>query len=255
MKVAYDHGFRLRIDHGDRAEVRLSWAGRPVVFDPATEPGESDLVILTGPSPDRMRATAAALKSGRRLHVVASDEAYDWLVRLGPIEGGPAPRTVDGIQIQSMRYEAPPEIRPLPRRLVGYVGALRPGAALRHLRERAELPDGPPHVWHLRFPDGGRLLHLDLALHPGQSGDWVDRAAAAFGGADWVVVGNQYQQGEGLRRWLHRFGGRVLLADLVNDERRARGLPTELLTPVRDELVAAGVDTHVFATQTSYRFE
>jgi hypothetical protein len=47
----------------------------------------------------------------------------------------------------------------------------------------------------------------------------------------------------------------VLVAELVNGERRELGLGTELVTPWRDQLVAAGVDAHVFATQTSFRFE
>ena len=53
-----------------------------------------------------------------------------------------------------------------------------------------------------------------------------------------------------------RFGAkRVLVTELQNSERREVGLPTELVTPTRDKLVAAGIEAHVFATQASYRFE
>jgi hypothetical protein len=255
VKLDYDHGYRLRIEHPDRAEVRLLWAGPPIVFDPADPPAEGEIIVLTGPAPDRLRATAAVVKAGKRPIVVASDELCDWLTRLGPIDGGPGPREVAGVKFDSMRYDPPSGARPFPQRIAAYVGALRPGAALRHLRERSETPDGQPHIWQVTFPDGGRFLHLDLALHSGQNGDWVDRAAGAFGNPDWLLLGAAHGEGEGVRRWISRFGGRVLLTDLVNGERRAMGLPVELVTPLRDQLMAAGVDTHVFATQASYRFE
>jgi hypothetical protein len=63
-------------------------------------------------------------------------------------------------------------------------------------------------------------------------------------------------EGEALVRHVAAFGARrVLVAELTNAERREQGLPTALVTPIRDRLVAAGVEAHVFATQTSYRFE
>lgn len=255
MKLDYDHGFRLRLDHADRAEIRLQWKGRGIVFDPCGPLEPDDIVVLTGPAPDRIRGLAAAVKAGQRPTVIASDEICDWLSRVGPFEGGPGPREVDGVQFASLHYDPPAEGRPFPRRLVAYVGALKPGAALRHLREKSEMPSGPPHIWQLTFPDHGRLVHLDLALHRGTSGDWVDRAATAFGNPDWLLLGCATGEGEGVRRWVGRFGGKVLLADLVNGERRALGLPVELVTPLRDQLVAAGIEAHVFATQASYRFE
>ena len=33
-KVQHDFQWRLRLTHPDRAEVRVEWKGRPVVFDP-----------------------------------------------------------------------------------------------------------------------------------------------------------------------------------------------------------------------------
>ena len=61
MKVAYDYPYRLKLDHADRAEVRLARAGRTIVFDPV-EIHDGDIVVLTSPSPDRIRATAEAVK-------------------------------------------------------------------------------------------------------------------------------------------------------------------------------------------------
>jgi hypothetical protein len=84
----------------------------------------------------------------------------------------------------------------------------------------------------------------------------VARAAARFGNAEWTVVGMAPGDGAAVVQWLPRFGpNRVLFAELVNGERRELGQPTELVTPWRDRLVAGGVETHVFATQTSFRFE
>ena len=47
----------------------------------------------------------------------------------------------------------------------------------------------------------------------------------------------------------------MLVTELINSERRELGLPTELVTPLRDRLHTAGIEAHVFATQASYRFE
>lgn len=255
MKVAYDYPYRLKFEHADRAEIRLARAGRDIVFDPV-EVREGDVVVLTSSSPDRVRATAEAVKLGRKPTVVASDEVYEWLAGLGTLDGGAAPREIDGVRFSSMRYTPPSAVRPMPQRVMAHVGALKPVATLRHLRERASLPASQPHIWELGFPDRSRLLHLDIALHSGQDDDWVERAAAAYSSPDWLVLGSGFGEGDAMVRWLGQFSPRhVLLADLVSGERRALGLPTELLTPLRDRLVTAGLEVHVFATQTSYRFE
>lgn len=256
-KIAYDYPYRLRIEHPERADVRLFRAGRTIVFDPAAPLPDGAIVVLTGPAPDRVRGVAEAVAAGRRPTVLAAQELLDWLAPLGPVDGVTAPCELDGVRFEALPYAPPPpSAGPLARNLVASLGALRPAATLRHLRERARLPGGQPLVWHLTFPDRSRLLHLDLALHRGVTGEFVERAATAWGAPEWILVGSAWGEGDGVVQWLGRFGkARVLLLDLVNGERRAVGLPTELVTPLRDRLIAQGIDAHVFATEAGYRFE
>lgn len=254
-RVQHDFGFRLRLEHPDRAELRLLRAGRAVIFDPDSPPELDDVVVLTGSGEDRTRALRAALAAGRRHTVVAPPGLRAELS--GAVEGGAGEWSGDGLRLRSLAYEPPAEARPS---LLGAPAALARGP---RTLVRSLVPRPPPReaaVWEVAFADGTRFVHLDLALHAGTKEEWVERAVAAFGGPEWLVLGCPYGEGEALLRWLPRFCDeakptRVLLADLVNTTRRERGLPTELVTPLRDRLLAAGLQTHVFATQASFRFE
>lgn len=251
-KVAYDSLYRLRIEHGDRAELRMTHHGRPLVFDPVEAPPADAVVVITGP--DRVRGIAEVVRAGAAPTVVASEEVLAWLRGIGPIAGDSVADGGDfpGVTITSMPYDAPAVTAARP----SLRGVLRPTAALRALREKASVPGGAPRVWMLTLADGGRLVHLDVALHSGTSQAWVDTAVAAFGGAEWLLLGCAFGEGVGVERHVAAFGARrVLLAELVNGDRAALGLPTELVTPLRDRVLAAGIEAHVFATQTSYRFE
>ena len=247
-RVAYDYPYRLKIEHADRAELRLSRRGRPIVFDPALAPTADDLVILTGP--DRLRATADAVRAGVRPTVLAAPEITEALAALGPMDTL-APTTSphalpDGLVVSWLAY---PTVPASPR-------TLRSMVALRGLRDRTRAPQVPARVWQLTFPDGARLLHLDLALHADTSPAWIDQAVAAFHGPEWILVGCAFGASTAVARWLPRFEGRrVMVVELVNSDRREQGLPVELVTPLRDRLVGLGVEAHVFATQASYRFE
>lgn len=215
------------------------------------------MVVLTGSSPTRIRGTVAALRAGRALTVVAGDELFTWLGSQGRVEGGATPRTIDGVGFDGMLYApATPRAGPSLHFLQARVAAANPRATLRRLADQVRGPGGEPSIVQLTFPDGARLVHLDLSLHAQTDEAWLSRAAARFGNAEWTVVGMAYGEGASVARLLPRFGpNRVLFAELANGERRELGLPTELVTPWRDRLVSAGVETHVFATQTSFRFE
>lgn len=214
-------------------------------------------MILTGPSPARLRGTMEALKQGRRLTIVAPDAIFEAMAKLGPVVGGAGPRQVDDLKIDGMLYTPPPpNAGSIGARLQASVAAARPRATLKRLAEQVRGPGGEPWIVELTFPDGARLLHLDLSLHHKVDEAWVSRAAARFGNAEWTIVGMGYGEGTAVVQWLPRFGpNHVLFAELVNGERRELGYPTELVTPYRDRLVAGGVEAHVFATQTSFRFE
>lgn len=242
-KVSYDYPYRLHVEHGESAELRLSRRGRSILVDPLGPPGDDDIVLITGPGADRVRGVAEAVRAGRAPEVVAPEGVLAWLEGQGRVRRGA--EVIDGVRFEGLPYEPP-----APGRRVG----LRPLSAIRALRTRG--PDGPPSAWQLTFPDGARMVLLDVALHAGTPEAWVDRAVERFGGAEWVICGVPFGEGAAVERLVGRFAAtRVLLADLVNSERRAQGLPVELVTPVRDRVMAQGVEAHVFATQTSYRFE
>ncbi len=111
-------------------------------------------------------------------------------------------------------------------------------------------------VVQLTLPDGGRLLHLDLSLHQETSDQWVREAQERFRGADWLICGVEYGQDEAVLTHLKGFEPKlVMLTDLVNEQRKAQGLPTNLLTPTVDALIGKGLSAHPFPPKSSFRFE
>lgn len=252
----HDYPYRLRVQHPEYAEVRIERKGRFLRIDPSDAPTAEEVVVLTSTAPHRARATVEALQAGVPLTVVATRPVLDWLGGLGTVDGHVFPHTVDGVAIDAMGYSPPKQARPLSHFLRASVAGARPGATLRRLSEQVRYPTVEPQIVQLTFEDGARLLHLDLALHAGTDEAWIDRVIARFGAPEWLVAGFAWGEGAAVVRHAPRFGAkRVLVAELQNAERRELGLPTELVTPVRDQLVAGGLEAHVFATQASYRFE
>lgn len=252
----HDYPYRLRIQHPEYAELRIERKGRFLRIDPSDAPTGDEVVVLTSTAPHRVRATVEALQAGTRLTVVATQPVLDWLGTLGTIDGGTFPRTVDGVAIDAMSYAPPRQARPLSHFLRASVAGARPKSTLKRIAEQVRWPTVEPQVLQLTFPDGERLVDLDLALHAGTDEAWIDRVVARFGAPEWLVVGVPWGEGEAVVRLAGRFGAkRVLVTEMQNAERRELGLPTELVTPVRDALVAQGLEAHVFATQASYRFE
>lgn len=253
MNVSYDYPYRLRLSHHGRAEIRLERKGRPFVFDPVNRPGPDDVVLLTGPAADRLRGTLEAVRAGVRPTVIASPPILDALAREGKIEAVHAPTTFDGVNVQVLGYPACPSRTVDAMRLPLAAGPL---SALRAMSERVRQVEAEPQVVQLTFPDGSRLLHLNLALHRDTPAEWVEQAREHFAGAEWLIVGAPHGEREAVLRFIPRFSPRrVLVAELVNTERKELGLPIELVTPLRDQLVGLGLEAHVFAPHSGYRFE
>ncbi len=256
QKFHHDYPYRLRIQHPEYAELRMERKGRFIRIDPAESPSDDDIVVLTAPTPHRSRATVDALRAGRRLTIVAAPAVLEWLGRAGSVDAHPFPAVIDGVTIDALAYTAPRGARPLAHFLRASIAGARPAAALRRMSDAASAPTADPVALMLTFEDGSRLVHLDLALHKDTSPAWIDQAITRFGGSEWLIVGFAWGEGPAVMTHAGRFAAkRVLVTELVNAERREMGLPTELVTPVRDRLVAGGVEAHVFATQASFRFE
>jgi hypothetical protein len=255
----HDYPYRLKLQHPALSELRVERKGRWVVIDPAEAPDPTNIVVLTSAAPHRARAVVQALREGVRLTVVASREVLAWVRTLGDVDGHAGRASIDGVEVVLHAAVAPTEDRPhgaLARAAAGFA-RVRAGGALRSADVAPDsFPDAGASIVQLTFPDGSRLVHLDVALHTGTPTEWVADAAGRFGGSEWLVVGQAWGQGEAVARQVGAFGAkRVLVTELVNGARRELGLPTELVTPLRDRLVASGVEAHVFATQTSFRFE
>jgi hypothetical protein len=230
--------------------------GRTIRVDPVDPPGEDDIVVLTAATPARSGGAEAALRAGRRLTLAGPDALVEAFAKLGRVDRVAPGSTVDGVRIELLPYTAAPIPRPLTHFLRASVAGARPAAALRRIAAASKLPACDPVIAQFTFPDGARFLHLDCALHAGTAESWLADAATRFGNAEWTLAGVPFGEGAAVCQKLPRFGpNRVLLAELVNAERRDLGLPTELVTPWRDRLVAQSIECHVFATQTSVRFE
>ena len=75
-------------------------------------------------------------------------------------------------------------------------------------------------------------------------------------GAEWVIVGCDYEHADSVESLLVDLQGtQILLTDLIGDYRRRAGLPVRLLTPLVDRLTASGLKCFVFATKASYRYD
>ena len=133
---------------------------------------------------------------------------------------------------------------------------LRPDrAALRLLRRRG-YPKAAPSVFQLPLRGGARVAYLGLSLHDGSPTDWVERVVTDWAKPEWLVVGVDHGHGDSVLGHIGRFGARhILFTDLIAELRQKLGMPTELLTPVRDRAVALGLDADVFVSGAGLRYE
>ncbi len=263
--------WELRLEHEGFASIRLERKGRTVRFDPVTpdEPwaalgetpcalpiGDEDIVILTFAEQERLVATAHALRDGRRPLVIAPAAVLEWLGQFGDVEGNSGPLTVDGVRIETTAYTpiAYAEGKEIAYKALSAIAD--PRRAARRLLNRVRLPKAGPVVVSLTLPGGRRFVHLNLSLHAGNDGAWLEEAVERFGGADWLLVGVDHGYEAAFMERIARFTPKKLLfTDLVSDVRRSMGMPTGVLTPLADQLLEQGIDVLVFATRSSFRFE
>jgi hypothetical protein len=256
MGTLHDFPWRLRLEHEGFASVRVERKGRTLRFDPVVPPDGDDIVVLTRAWPEHLDATAQAIAAGVRPTVVAEPEVLSWLSRKGELDGHRAPVTLDGLSIETLAYTPIPYAEGAEALRKVRSALVRPDRAVRRLARRVRQPKAEPVVVQVTLPDGGRLLHLNLALHGGMPDAWLDEAAARFGGADWIVVGIDYGHDDAVLQRIQRFGdGRIMFTDLLNDSRQAVGMPINLLTPACDRAITQGVDAHLFVGGAGMRFE
>lgn len=251
-----DYPWRLRIEHEGARSLRLDRRGRRVRIDPIAPPERGEIVVLTGSWPEQVDATMAAVAAGVRPTVVASEAILAWLGEAGELDGHADGASIDGVELRLSPYTPIPYATPKEAVYKVKSALLRPGRAAARLLKRARRPSSAPQVLSLRLADGGHFVHLGCALHDGTPADWLSAAVEAYQGADWLVLGVDHGHGDAVLQAVSEFGARyVLFTDLLAEVRQSLGLPTELLTPIRDRAVVQGIDGYVVVSGAGMRWE
>lgn len=253
----------LRILHEGFAGLRIvDDHDRFVLVDPHDDAGWTDpkgrhaaaIVLSGGPWAERYAGAAAIAGDARRPWVIGAPAALDWLAKAGEITPKATPATVERFEVSATAY-APRQPRGARRDRVA-AALKRPRWAARRWMARAGLPDAPPAMLRLRVADDHDFAHLGLALHGDQGSAFVAKARAFCEGADFVLAAlPRGDEDAFVAQVLAIAPPRLVLIDQTGDVRRAAGLSGDLLTPVRDRLVAEGLETHVLVAGTSIRFE
>lgn len=254
----HTYPYRLRMVHEGGQGLRLERPGPAILFDPVMAPVSSDIVVLTGAQSEQLQATAQSISAGARPLVVAPVQAHDWLQKAGlPADRARVQLTdTDGLEIRQWPYVAAQGRRPedVPLALVGAL--LRPRGAVRRALQRRASPAFSPQITRVTLPDGGRIVHLGLALCSSTDAAWLASLLPELVRAEWLLLGSDSGQQESIFHQVAAFQPRhLLLVDLVGDARRAARLSVELLTPLADRLCASGMDAYVLPSGVSYRFE
>ncbi|RME24025.1 MAG: hypothetical protein D6798_12250 [Deltaproteobacteria bacterium] len=252
------HRPRLRIVHEGLLSLRLERPGRTIRFNPRHPPDDDDIVVLDWNWSEHLRATEQAVASGRRFDAVAPEPVRRWLTDLGLAAGRvhPSGAVIDGVMVEQQPYQPIPWATPIEGVRKFRSALVRPGRAVRRLASHRGLPRCEPQVTALGFADGARLLHANLSLHRGTPDDWLAALARQRGGADWLLVGCDFEEDAAVAARVPRLSAAtIVVVDLVNEVRRSIGMPTGLLTPLVDRLRRDGLDAHLLAAHTSMRFE
>lgn len=249
-----DYPWRLKLIHDGHRCIRVERKGRFFSFEP--QEAFHEVGLLLGGEEERLRGLYATARNGGG-EVALPDFLREKLGEIGGIEMHGFPAEVDGVKLEAFSYM--PQLQP-----DRDSGVLRMRQAMRHPRKTARRlmegeesrESGEACVLQLTFPDGSRLLHLDLSLHNETPKEWVAAAQERFGGAEWIICGVEFGQDAAVLEHLPGFGdGIYMIADLVNEERSQKGMPTNLLTPTVDKLVDSGLKAYPFPPKSSFRFE
>ncbi|HJN73005.1 MAG TPA: hypothetical protein QGF58_03625 [Myxococcota bacterium] len=248
--------WRLRLTHEGHSAIRVEWPGKPIRFDPYRDVGRDDRCVLTWHECERAEGLVHAIRAGVEPQVVASSAVRAWLTSVGRVRDQAPGGRFGEVLVEALEYAPIPYATPTEFVRKAKAGLMNPLLAVRRLRRRVGLPEAKPIIAQLTFPDGGRLLHLNCSLHHNTDAEWLSRAAQRFGGADWVILGVDYEDHDAIEQLIGRFEpGTLLVTDLVNDTRATLGLPTRILTPLVDTLKDRGFDAHPFVEGASYRYE
>ena len=230
--------WNLRIEHKGFSHLGLNWHRGEILFDPICDIASSNIIILLNNTPERVRATAEAIRQGKKPIVIAAQEILDWLSSFGLFEGHSDSYEYNALKIQLTPYEGFPAWK-WPESLERIQAGIRhPTKAIKKIFSKRKLPNSMPRVALIQFPSGAKLLHLNLSLHKAQQENWLKAYAAQSGECNWLIGGVDFQQTKEFSQNLSFFKSPlILVTDLLSDTRKAVGLPTQWLTPTVDELL------------------
>lgn len=251
-----DYPWRLRIVHEGCASLRVERRGLWFRFDPIEVPGPGEAAIVTWTEWERAKGVLAAIAAGSRPTLIATPPVRMWLSSKGEVDDRSLGGKVDGVLVEAMEYQPIPYATPPEAVRKAKAAILNPAMAVQRLRRRMDQPSALPVIVQLSFPDGGRLLHMNCALHNDTDAEWLKRVQDRFRSPDWLIVGMDYEHEAAAVEGIPGFEAKtVLVTDLVNDVRRAIGLPCGILTPHVDALKGLGIDAHPFVKEAGFRFE
>jgi len=253
-----DYPWRLRVEHEGQMSLRLDRRGRCVRVDPKNAPSADDIVVLTGVWPEHLDGTRQAVSQGVRPTVVAPLVVLDWLRKSGELSPDSHPEGIefDGVRIELRSFVPIPYVTPKEALYKVQSAVLRPDRAAMRLLQRRGYPRSQPVAFQLTLRGGGRFAYLGLALHRGTPADWLERCMRDWAKPEWLLVGVDHGHGDAILSILPGFEARhILFTDLLSELRQRLGLPTELLTPLRDRAVASGLEADVFVSGAGLRYE
>lgn len=242
--------------HEGCASLRVERRGQWFRFDPLAPPEADEVCVLTWTEWERAKGLLDAIAAGRKPTVVATPAIRTWLLGKGEVDDRSLGGKIDGVLVEAMEYQPIPYATPPEAVRKAKAAVMNPLMAVQRLRRRMDQPTALPVIVQLSFPDGGRLLHLNCALHNDTDAEWLKRVQGRFQGPDWLIVGMDYEHEQAALEGIPGFGAKtVLVTDLVNDVRRAIGLPCGILSLAVDALKAQGIDAHPFVREAGFRFE
>jgi L-ascorbate metabolism protein UlaG (beta-lactamase superfamily) len=254
MRILHEGHSALRIVDDEERVLLVDPYESKDAFTDARGARAHAVLLSGGPWVERYRGVVEMAKARRRPRVVASRPVLDWVATQGGIEAVEADCEVTGTFVEALPYEIAEPERGTRDKLRAALTS--PKFAAERFRGRRGLPETQPFAWRWKIPNNHLVVHLGLSLHDHTSAAWLEQCRVWCEGATAVVAGYPIGQSEAFIAHIMALKPRrVLIMDQTNDLRRDAGLPAEIITPVRDTLVARGVEAHPLVSGVSLRFD
>lgn len=213
------------LTHLGYSGLSLQIGSSTLLVDPPTAPHAPTLVTWTE------RERVAGVRARVPPLLAAAPAVLRWLDRPG-VELAEGPTLFAGWAVRAVPYPPIPYATPREALRKTFSALRSPRLALDRLRHTLRRPRTPPLAVEVSR-EGVRVAFLGQALHRFTSDEALEGFVRAFGGADLLVAGTDYDDEGATGRLACAFGARnTVIADLTGPIRRVLGLPTRPLTTV-----------------------